>query len=239
MDSPRKQPLSTSDFLGATALISGILAVVFDLNWVVRSSLVLLAIGTIIFTGQRHQSHPAIRIPIAAVAIMVFSFYPWGVIWADFHKSYPDILWPEAVTGLRFQVPLAGLAFLVLISAPRNFFSWLRHIRFKWRQALGEPTWIDYETALKVIRASDWAKTREPSTSPWMAFLSGSGINIGKDSIQFNHFIKMSLSSFEERNKEYVRMIDGNKHYSEEQLRLFLDHALDADTIKRFGDIPT
>jgi len=236
MDHVREQPLSTSDFISAAALIVGIFAVVFDLNWAVRSSLVLLAIMTIIFTGKRHQSKPAVRIPIAMAAIGIFSFFPWNAVWADFHRSYPDVLWPEAITGLKFRCALAVLAILGLVSAPRNFFRGWRNIRFAWRQALGEPTWIDYDTALKVIRASDWAKTREPSASPWIAFISG--VNIERDRLQFNHFIKMTLNSFEERNNENVRLICGNKQYSEERLRLFLHHALDADTIKRFGELP-
>ena len=49
----------------------------------------------------------------------------------------------------------------------------------------------------------------------------------------------MTLESFENNHPNYVREVDGKREYSEAALTRFLDSALDAEVIEKFGKVPT
>lgn len=235
-----KTALPVGDFLAIVGLIVAI-AAMFELGWAVKTALALFGIGLIIYAGRRHPSHALIRIPIAIAAVVFFSFVPWGQIWEDFHKHYPAVGWPKFIADDWFHWALAIGASLALGWEWRPFWSWRHRIRFRWRKALGEETWIDRAEAIKLIRASDWAQMREPSLSILEGI--GRGFMTGKmpherEMMRFRHFINMTLESFERNRSSHVREVDGKKEYSEGALRQFLSNALDAEVIERFGKIP-
>ena len=63
-------------------------------------------------------------------------------------------------------------------------------------------------------------------------------MNYNRDNIQYDRFIELTLKNFEKRGTHYSREMDGVKKYDESAIRQFLDDALTADTLKRFGDLP-
>lgn len=109
---------------------------------------------------------------------------------------------------------------------------------------MGEETWISRNDALQIIRDSDWAKIREPALSlvdqisQSMRF-GGGKTSFDRDVLRFNRFISMTLQSFERNNSSAVRELEGRKEYAEGVLRAFMENALDAEVIERFGQIPS
>jgi hypothetical protein len=100
-----KRGLGTGDWITIIAAVLGIAAVVFTLDWIIRSVLVISAIGLIIFAAVRHSAHPFIRGPLAAIVTTLFIAFSWHPIWEDFHKSYPAT---SAMTAFLYAV-LAGV----------------------------------------------------------------------------------------------------------------------------------
>jgi hypothetical protein len=237
-----RNPLSTDTFLTVLGIVAGIGAIVFD-QWAVKAPLVLLGLVLIVYAGRRHGSHPVLRYPIALAAIGAFSFLPWHGIWEDFHKSYPAVAWPVFVTRYPFKVALAAVCALAL--------GWdlmpvwrIRHRIFVWRKALtSEGVWIDRDTALKVIRDSQWARLRAPAqtlaemlTRSFLASPDATAFQANQ--LRFNVYLDMTLGSFETSNSDYVRTVEGKKEYLEEKLRLFLATSLRQEAIKQFGPLP-
>jgi hypothetical protein len=143
-------------------------------------------------------------------------------------------------TPVRVALVIVGVA--ILIWGWRPFWSLRHRLRFAWRTFLGEETWISHEEATKLIRASDWAKLREPVPGfvESTARLLGGGMSAyDRDVIRYRRYIQMTLESFETSNPTGVRESDGNKMYSERLLRHFVASALDDEAIARFGKIPT
>ena len=156
-------------------------------------------------------------------------------------KAHRDIEWPLIVKRPLFHFTLAVFAAIALISPQSVSVEWRRYVFFFRSRVLSEQVWIDRATALTLIKASDWAKTRD-QRSPWGALLrgalAGGNVNYDRDSIQFNRFIELTLKNFEKRGSYYAHEIDGVMKYDEGALRKFLDDALTTDTLKRFGDLP-
>ena len=100
-----KRGLGTGDWITIIAAILGIAAVVFALDWVTRSGLVIAAIGLIVFAAVRHAAHPFIRGLLAAFATAFFIVFSWRPIWEDFHNSHPTI---PTMTAFLYAV-LAGI----------------------------------------------------------------------------------------------------------------------------------
>jgi hypothetical protein len=240
MPPTQRPPLSTGDLLGAVGIVAGIMSVELDLTWLLRTALVALAICLTVYAGSRHNSHPMVRIPIALAVIFIFSYSSWDAIAADFHKSFPLSEWPQTVRRPIFHFAVAAVASAALLSSRTAFSEWRRYVFFFRSRILSEQVWIDRATALALIKASDWAKTRD-QRSPWGVLagsLIGGNMNYNRDNIQYDRFIELTLKNFEKRGTHYSREMDGVKKYDESAIRQFLDDALTADTLKRFGDLP-
>jgi hypothetical protein len=139
-------------------------------------------------------------------------------------------LWP-----MRVALFLTGVSIIVWQS-PRVWV--FRHQIWSFgRRLLVEQIWIDRATALKLVRESDWAKTRDQPRSAWSTLVAGN-FNFDKDRIQFNRLIELTLDSFEKRGAYYARDIEGVMKYDEGALRAFLDEAITNETLRRYGDIP-
>ena len=233
----QKTLLSTSDSLGAFALIITLLAVVLDVNWAVRSALVLIAIGTIVFAGQRHNSHPFPRLVIAVLLICIFSYSPWSKIWADFHAAHPDIEWPRFVVRPWFHCTLAVGATVALLSGVQVWTYWRRYVFLFRSRLLRERIWIDKAAALAIIKTSEWASVRNPSSLSALLMSSFPGFSPERG-ILFDRFVELTLRNFSEKGDWAAREVDGAMQYEEHALREFLDNALSADAIKKFGDVP-
>lgn len=152
----------------------------------------------------------------------------WAVSVANFVNQTP----------IRVALVIVGVAILVWRWRP----VWdLRHrLRFTWRAFLGEETWIGLDDALRIIRSSDWAKLREPTPGLFGNLGIGQGLTeYQRDNIRFGRFIAMTLESFEQGHSNAVRLQGDTKEYAESKLRSFVDHALDAEVIEKFGKIPT
>lgn len=240
-----KSPLSNDGFLTVLGVIAGVCAAVFD-QWAARTIFVLLGMALIVYAGRRHGSHPLVRYPVAIGALALFAFLPWASIWADFHKDFPTTNWPKFIEGARFHWALVTASSLILIWNWRPVWNVRRRAIFSWRMTvLGEETWIGRDSALKIIRGSDWAQIREPAFSmieqlaQSMRFSTSGKTEYDRDLLRFNRFIAMTLESFERNNPSAVREVDGKKEYAEGVLRTFMDNALDDEVIQRFGQIPS
>lgn len=122
---------------------------------------------------------------LTSVAFVAFTWHP---IWEDFEKQHQAVAtgfveWLGSISQDHFvqklvlqsrelanfaaesavRITLAVLAVVLLGWGWRPFWNLRRHLHFIVRSALGEQTWIDQEDAIKLIRASDWAKLREPT----------------------------------------------------------------------------
>ena len=143
-------------------------------------------------------------------------------------------------TPIRVILVIVGVA--ILIWGWRPFWSLRHRLRFAWRTFLGEETWISREDAYKVVRASDWAKTREPSYSI-LDRMGATGFSSGLSASErvmllFRRYIDMLLEKFESDQPNAVREVDGHKQYAEGALRRYLDAALDSEAIQKFGPLP-
>ncbi len=233
-----QKPLSTGDLLGVAGIVVGVMAIEFELTWAFRAFLAVLAISLTVYGGRRHSSNPMVRLPIATCVIICFSYLPWKAVAEGFHKNHPLVEWPLLVKMPSFHAGLAALAVSALLWGSLPAWTFRHRLWLFGRGILGEQVWVDRETALKIIRSSDWAKTREPNPTPWAALIGGGANSIEKDRIQFRRFIELTLDSFEKHGNVYARIIDGIMQYDEGALRGFLQTALDNDAIKRFGDLP-
>jgi hypothetical protein len=81
--------LSRDAFLGVVIALAGIGGVVFSLDWISRSLLVLFAIGLTIYAARRYSAHPLWRGVGALVVIGLFVGLSWRPIWTDFQEKIP------------------------------------------------------------------------------------------------------------------------------------------------------
>jgi hypothetical protein len=89
--------LSGDSVLAIFVALIGIASVVFQLDWIVRSALVVCAIGLTIFGAGRHSAHPAIRAIVGILVIAIFIVFSWRPIWDDFRQKHPTVTlaWAE------------------------------------------------------------------------------------------------------------------------------------------------
>ncbi|HUZ31400.1 MAG TPA: hypothetical protein VMV19_04735 [Xanthobacteraceae bacterium] len=231
-----RTPFSNDTFLTVLGIVAGVGAIVFD-QWAIKGALVLFALALIVYAGRRHGSHPLIRYPVALATITIFSFEPWNGIWADFHKDYPAAEWLEFVTWPSFHWALVISAALALGWDWVPFWRTRHRFRFAWRIFLGEEIWISRDAALKVMRASDWGRAKEPAKTLFGAtgFL---GSDDEKKESRLKLYLALTLDRFEESEAAYVRDRDGKKEYAESRLLLFLRRSMQAELEKEFGALP-
>jgi hypothetical protein len=234
MAATAKAPFSTDAFLSVLGILAGVGAYVFE-QWAAKGASVLFALALIVYVGRRHHSHPLIRVPLALVAIAVFAFLPWAKIWEDFHKSYPDVAWPEFVTWPSVHWALAIVAAVALGWEWRPVWRFRSRTIFRWRMAVEEEVWTAYSTALEIVQRSKFAVGRKPGGGFFdsMLFVTNPGLHS-----KFDRFCRMTLDSFASSNPRYVR--EGSKEIEvrEDKLREFLGVAYDEDVRKQFGEVP-
>jgi hypothetical protein len=147
----------------------------------------------------------------------------------------------DFVNQAPVRITLVIIGVLILIWGWRPFWSLRHHFFFLWRRALGEEVWIDGSKARQLLEESDWGRLRRP-ISNFLDGIAGSlqgGVSpYAKNMLKFNHFIKLTMDSFEENNPNSVRLTSGKKEYKESVLRAFFSHALDDEVVKQFGDVP-
>jgi hypothetical protein len=84
-----KASLSVDTFIGIAIGLAGIGGIVFDLDWITRSLLVLFAIGLTIYAARRHSAHPLWRMCGAIIIIGLFVGLSLRPIWKDFQEKHP------------------------------------------------------------------------------------------------------------------------------------------------------
>lgn len=229
-----KNPLSSDALLSVVIAVAGVGAFVFD-PWEAKVASVTFALGLIVYAGRRHDSHALVRYPVAIAAIFAFSFAPWGSVWVDFHKENPGLSWPEFITWNGFHWALAILASIVLLWRWRPVWLLRQGIAFQWRRAVESEVWTDRAKALKIIENSKWGVSRKPGGG-----FFGSMEFMMKPSLfsQYTRFCQMTLDSFADANKSYVREQGETMEYREDKLWEWLRQAYDDDVRKQFGNIP-
>jgi hypothetical protein len=81
--------LGTGDFITIAATVLGIVAIVTPLDWILRSILIAVAIGLVVFAALRHSAHPLVRGAVATVVVTGLILASWRPVWEDFHAKYP------------------------------------------------------------------------------------------------------------------------------------------------------
>jgi hypothetical protein len=112
MPKVNRKTLSRDAFLGVVIALAGIGGVVFSLDWISRSLLVLFAIGLTVYAARRHSAHPVWRTIGALVIIGLFVGLSWRPIWTDFQEKYPNIanlsVLRSAANGPKLELKVAA-----------------------------------------------------------------------------------------------------------------------------------
>ena len=95
--------------------------------------------------------------------------------------------------------------------------------------------WTDYATALEMIKKSKWGVSRKPGGGFFDSMLF---VQKPQFLSQYDRFCQLTLESFAEANKLYVRKAAEKTEYREDKLWEFLRAAYDDDVRKQFGEIP-
>jgi hypothetical protein len=93
---PSKEPLSRGDQLGLGGILIGIASYMLD-GWIVKSSLLLVAVCLIAYWARRHTAHPFIRVVVAMVVIGFFVAGSSRQILEDSHGKNPSISLPHSL----------------------------------------------------------------------------------------------------------------------------------------------
>ena len=103
-----EESLSTEALIGIALGLAGIGGIVFDLDWITRSILVLCAVAATIYAARRHNSHPALRFFGGLLVIALFVGFSWRSIWTDFHEKHPTFTWSEPPPESKPAPPLVA-----------------------------------------------------------------------------------------------------------------------------------
>ena len=152
--------------------------------------------------------------------------------------------WVRVILGV---IGLAGLFW-----GARPFWRFRHRLLFNWRRFLAEQVWIGREAAIKLIKASDWARLLEPETktTPFIVmpetvgYVLGQGKKTGltqakKALLKFDLFIDRTLDAFANDNPHAVRQLAGEDQYDETDLRAFLKEATLREVEDEFGPVPS
>ena len=207
----------------------------------------------------------AIRLIALALSVLSLAGIPadyekWQE-WIDatLHDPRGEMLARQAVEFANFanQFWVRGLfiviAITIFIWAWRPFWRIRHKLKFNWRRLLTNKVWIPRETAIEVIRSSDWAKIKEPHTKRTSSILDGLNIHLmgltavtstglseqKKLEFKFNIYLDRTLDAFIAVNPESFRVKDGHNQVEEVALIKFLSKAMDEEIAKDFGETPS
>jgi hypothetical protein len=116
-----KKPLLSIE--GAAGIFVGLVAALADLNWEVRTVLVVFAIGLVVHIAQRFPIEKVVtRFALAVGVIGALVLVTWRPIWEGFHKDFPEVGGETALYRIiQAAVALAiGVAFNFFIIRPRG-----------------------------------------------------------------------------------------------------------------------
>jgi hypothetical protein len=125
----KKQEFSRDTWIGVVGALSGIGSAVMELNWLVRSFLVLLAVGLICYAAVNNPAPRGLRIAGSAVLSLLFVGLAWKPIWNDFSAQKSTSVESSAVTKDDLK-PLIETPRIVVSNVEPLFFTPSDVIRF-------------------------------------------------------------------------------------------------------------
>jgi hypothetical protein len=145
----------------------------------------------------------------------------------------------------RGLLVLSGLSIILWKTRPM----WrLRHkLWFKWRKLVTEQVWISKESAIEILKNSDWGRLNEPNVVETISIFDMAAIgsrrrtvygmsDTQKALLKYNIFINKALNNFASSNpKSFNQKKD---EYDEVALRKFTRVAIDNDIESEFGSAP-
>lgn len=161
----------------------------------------------------------------------------------------PALIWLgaawEFVASPIGTVTAFALIALVLVVDMDKVARLTRGLWFNVRHAVAEKMWIDGESALNLLRDSEWGQLVGPSDVTYFNALSSLGSRFGlseseKKRIKFRRYLFATLRKFAESNPDAYKEAtgEGDSFYDEVALRDFIDAALDALVEGEFGKPP-
>lgn len=150
---------------------------------------------------------------------------------------------------VRSGLVIVGI--LVIIWPLKRFWRFRHKIVFRWRNALSAKVWISRKDAIEVVRASHWAKLKEPNVIRHVSFLdSFPSFPLSKERtvygmsdqnkalLKFNLFLEKVIDGFSNRNPEARRESKSGEEIDEAMLRKYLKAAVDEEIADEFGPVP-
>jgi hypothetical protein len=81
--------LTRDTWIAVIGSVTGIGAVEFDQNWIVRIVFLAIALGLILYAGFQHRI--VFRV-LSIILSVIFIALSWRPIWNDFHTAYPFLV---------------------------------------------------------------------------------------------------------------------------------------------------
>jgi len=85
------QPLSRGDCLALIGIVLGIVCAIGELTWWIRTLLVVIAFGLILFGAALSPARRGIKIITVILLFLMLLAVTWNPVSDGFHKSYPNI----------------------------------------------------------------------------------------------------------------------------------------------------
>lgn len=154
-----------------------------------------------------------------------------------------------AASGEAGTLVVLGMVMLLLIVDVERLTQAIRSLLFRARRTVSDQVWIAEESAISLMKGSDWGRLIGPYGVDTGVFNFDSVIarfhprvdlsDVDKAHLKFRLFLKKVLAEFAEQNSTAHRTEDGREMYDEVALRKFLAQALDDVIAKEFGQPPS